>query len=812
MFLKRLSPGISAGLSAGLTAGGALKLLGGVLLVGAVALALGVQTEQAQGAAFSVDSLLDVADKDPGDGLCEGFHPITEASICTLRAAVQEANALAGADTIALPMGVTALTLAGASEDAAATGDLDIVAGSVVMITGMGVGVSVVDGAMLDRVFQVLAGGTLTLSGLTVQNGKTGGGGENANGGNIWNGGGLTLLTVRVAMGSASQSGGGVYNVSGGGATINASTVELNSASQGGGLYNNATMTVTGGMIVGNTTTARGGGIEHNSLGLLNLSGAAVDGNIAGSDGGGLYAAGAGTVSIAQSSVSLNIAGEGGGGLYMDHGSSLSLTLSDVNDNTASSSSGGGLYLGSADVTIKQSTVDGNSSGLGGGIMVNGVTEDVAVVRIDESTISDNTANAQGGGLFIANVAGLITSQQITNSTISGNQASFGAGGIGLTQGDLDLWHVTIADHQGDGYGAFPGQEATLRSSIIAGNTQDCAGPPITFLGQNIDGDGSCALGLGTDHPGVNPLLGPLQNNGGPTATHNLLPGSPAIHAAGEPGAPPTDQRGLPRVGLADIGAVEAQNPLEPIEIDEKKELLPPEGIEIFFLFPEILLFGEESEIGVEVVNTRTNGGKPLGGFTMVNTLPMGFAFVRAEGEEWDCSAQNGTVACDYVGEGVAAGESAMVTLVVEVGEADAFAEGVVVEHCATAAVAPTGVEAAGGVDDTLPSGSCQPLRIGPEGITVEGPPPPIGQVESVEFHGGDGQFHFWSHGPSFASIFADAVIVWCWVPGEDPDGPPGEWISYVSQLGVTNFPLADGHVLWVVAPAGGLTIFVLAG
>src|SRR5436309_2887718 len=113
----------------------------------AVALFVGARPA-AEAATFTVDSVFDEVDAAPGDGHCA-----TAGSKCTLRAAIEETNALAGADAINLPAGTYLITIAGAGEDLAATGDLDIT-GSV-SIVGAGAATTTVDGNHLDRVFQV---------------------------------------------------------------------------------------------------------------------------------------------------------------------------------------------------------------------------------------------------------------------------------------------------------------------------------------------------------------------------------------------------------------------------------------------------------------------------------------------------------------------------------------------------------------------------------------------------------------------------------------------------------------------------------
>ncbi|HEX5165021.1 MAG TPA: hypothetical protein VFV93_06460, partial [Thermomicrobiales bacterium] len=119
-------------------------------------------------ATFTVTNTIDAVDSAPGDGLCD----IGDDS-CTLRAAIQEANALAGADTIIVPAGLYALTISGTFEDLAATGDLDI-AGDL-LIQGAGAVSTIVDGGQLDQVFQIIGTSVVTFSGLTIQNGNAAG-------------------------------------------------------------------------------------------------------------------------------------------------------------------------------------------------------------------------------------------------------------------------------------------------------------------------------------------------------------------------------------------------------------------------------------------------------------------------------------------------------------------------------------------------------------------------------------------------------------------------------------------------------------
>jgi CSLREA domain-containing protein len=105
----------------------------------------------AQAASFTVNSTVDAVDATPGDGVCDDG-----AGNCTLGAAIMEANALVGADTITLPTGTYTISIAGTGEDAAETGDLDI--SDDLTINGAGADTTIIDGGGLDRVFQVFSG------------------------------------------------------------------------------------------------------------------------------------------------------------------------------------------------------------------------------------------------------------------------------------------------------------------------------------------------------------------------------------------------------------------------------------------------------------------------------------------------------------------------------------------------------------------------------------------------------------------------------------------------------------------------------
>jgi hypothetical protein len=275
--------------------------------------------------------------------------------------------------------------------------------------------------------------------------------------------------------------------------------------------------------------------------------------------GGGLY--NEGTLTLTHSTVRHNAA-RYGGGLYNGYGSRLTLTASTVSGNSAEES-GGGFFNSMSTMTVTNSTVRDNTAGLEGGGFDNGGT-----LTLTASTISHNTApHGWAGGLV--NYSTLT----LTASTVSHNAANFDGGGL-YNWGTLTLTASTVSGNTAaiyDGGGLVNNEGTlTLTQSIVAKNPDggDChiVSGSITSDGYNLDSDGSCQLTATTDRPGVDPLLGPLQDNGGPTFTQALLPGSPAIDAIswGTNGCGTTrysDQRGQarpqPTGGACDIGAYE---------------------------------------------------------------------------------------------------------------------------------------------------------------------------------------------------------------------------------------------------------------
>jgi len=236
--------------------------------------------------------------------------------------------------------------------------------------------------------------------------------------------------------------------------------------------------------------------------------------------------------------------------------------------NAGAQGAGGGIAVFIANLNLTDSAVVGNTSGSGsGGIDITAFSGHDSVITITRSTISGNTSGA------IFNEGSLT----VTNSTIGGNTVTGGGfgGGIRAASGTTAVMNSTISNNVAisgaqvaiQGGISAAGGSVSLQNTIVAGNTRsdstaaDVTGA-VTSLGHNLIGNTSGGSGfVASDLVNVNPLLGPLQNNGGPTQTQALLPVSPALDAVPTTGAgcPGADQRSVsrPQGGSCDIGAYE---------------------------------------------------------------------------------------------------------------------------------------------------------------------------------------------------------------------------------------------------------------
>ncbi len=309
-----------------------------------------------------------------------------------------------------------------------------------------------------------------------------------------------------------------------------------------------------------------------------------------------------GRISVNLNSLTItggNSEAEGGGLFFMGGGGSMfemvTLTNSTISNNSASAGGGVAASFGLR-LTLNNSTISGNTATDGGGVWANGpIIHEVFApyLFLNNSTISNNTADNKGGGLYAgsptfaslenstvsdnsASLGGGIYSYtdlvRLKNSTLSGNTATLDGGGMLATRGSqTDLDNSTVANNwtTSAGSGISVGRDftfTTITNSIIANNftfsnpsgpAADCRiSGEVTSYVFRINADTITTSDCGTATV-ADPLLGPLADNGGPTQTHELLAGSPAIDNATGTGATTTDQRSFAAVGTRDSGAYE---------------------------------------------------------------------------------------------------------------------------------------------------------------------------------------------------------------------------------------------------------------
>ncbi len=329
-------------------------------------------------ATFVVNTTSDRVDANPGDGICATVN-----NDCALRAAVQEANALPGADSVTVPAGVYNLSLQGVLEDAAASGDLDIT--DTLTINGSGANQVFIDGMASDRIFHLLKDVSAVINGVTLRNGVADG--------------------VLIA-GNAIRGGFGGGIKSEGMLTINDCNIDRNIAFNGGGGIH----AVYRGFPVRGSLTVNRSNITNSG-----------SGGGSGGFGGHIYAEGIPMTiqdSVLKDSVSSSTWGMlAGGGIY--YSSVFPYPFALIQNTTISNnrvmSSGGGVHVSMGELNIINSTISGNAAyDVGGGISV-----DVsAVVKVVNSTIAHNSAPVSGGGINDANQVQTVT---IVDSIISAN-------------------------------------------------------------------------------------------------------------------------------------------------------------------------------------------------------------------------------------------------------------------------------------------------------------------------------------------------------------------------------------------------------
>jgi len=309
----------------------------------------------------------------------------------------------------------------------------------------------------------------------------------------------------------------------------------------------------------GNSGSGDGGGVLIDPGATLAVSGAAFSHDASDTGDGGAIAD-QGTLTVNDSSFTGNSALNGGAILVSSaSGGSAAVTDSTLSGNTASATGGAINVEGYPSLTVSASAVVNNTAGLAGGGIADSTTASpiAAPFSIIDSTIAGNsattafsgtTSNVGGGGLDIGNN---VAADQIINDTIADNSSTGSGGG-----GDVRVGSGTLPD--------FENTIVAAGSASIAGTEPDCSGQVLS-QGHNLtdatSGANECGFNGGAgDITGANPVLGPLQNNGGLTETIALLAGSPAIDAGSNAVCPATDQREVarPQGAACDIGAYES--------------------------------------------------------------------------------------------------------------------------------------------------------------------------------------------------------------------------------------------------------------
>ena len=355
---------------------------------------------------------------------------------CSLRGAIIAANATVGSDTINLPAGTYTLAIAGAGEDMAASGDLDI--RDDVTIAGAGAATTVIDGAMLDRVIHSDPAGTgisVAIHDVTIQHGKT------------------------VAISFVLADGGAVRN----------GTPSTLGGNVGG------TLTLTNVVVKDSTSERAGAGIGNS--GTLMLFHTTVSGNVSDTNGGGIFQDDGGSLSIVDSTISGNTASQGGGifigAFSITADPMVTITRSTISGNMSPST--GGIFYNRGSLTLLDSTVSGNQN--------IGVGAFSAACTVRGSTIAGNAANG-----FTANVGATVA-----NTILAGNSGGTGSdcGGTFTSGGHNLIQNATGCTIDGDTTGNVLGQDpmlgpladnggSTQTHALLAGSPAIDAGNPAT--------------------------------------------------------------------------------------------------------------------------------------------------------------------------------------------------------------------------------------------------------------------------------------------------------------------------------------------
>jgi hypothetical protein len=406
----------------------------------------------------------------------------------SLRDAIVQANAAAGADTVTFAPGLSGtITLT--------SGDIDI--DEAVDIQGPGASTLAVSGDESSGIFYVATDETVgalrdpvTISGLELTEGDSG-------------------------------DGGAIY----------ASDTDLRLSA----------MTLSG-----NYASSNGGAIDVESS-IVSITDSRIIGNTSGSEGGAMYTDGdadadpGDTVTITNSVVRGNSTAGDGGAFYFDNatGGAVLITKSELSDNEAEGSVGGAIYFygHQGGSTIRQSTISGNrSDGAGGGIYFDSAYTHPEGLIVEDSTITGNRAGSAGGGVYVNNADEKPVAFVAT--TVTDNRADGEGGGIYRDDFDVNLTNTVVANNDAIGSdGEDLGQDGAATGSFITGFSLIERDADLVTITENP---------AGSNLTGINPQLGELADNGGPTDTQLPALTSPIVDAGTAAGLT-VDQRDLTR-------------------------------------------------------------------------------------------------------------------------------------------------------------------------------------------------------------------------------------------------------------------------
>ena len=423
-----------------------------------------------------------------------------DAGAGSLRQAIIDANAAAGADTITFQAGLGAIALT--------TGQIAITDDLVIDGTGS----PVVGAGNSSRIFYINDAGAVTLSGLTLENGTTASTGGAVRAFRT----DLTVIDTSIS-GSVADWGGGVFVEEGVVAVTDSTFIDNQATDYGGGLavYESDSVTIDGSTFDDNYARYEGGGGNFDNIASLSITGTTFTDNAARRNGGGFIVDNAATVDVTGSTFTDNYSGSDGGGFHTDEVGVLTLADSTFTGNDADSDGGGfsivGMYDGTIDIsgitatgnsapndqggagviqgnevvdlTIADSTFSGNVGNVGGAITIARVPD--STINIEASTFIGNdaaeydgegTRPGVGGGLYLSSNDNSTT--VISTSTFDANTADYG-GGIALDDAaTVTIDSSTISNNEADAGGGITsgGTALTLVNSTVSGNTAQRGG------------------------------------------------------------------------------------------------------------------------------------------------------------------------------------------------------------------------------------------------------------------------------------------------------------------------------------------------